>query len=683
MSELIKILIVCSGNIDDDNIDNHHTFVFEQIESIKNKYPIEYDTLLIKGKGIIGYLKNIFKIKEKIKEFKPDLIHAHYGLSGLLSNMQRSVPVVTTFHGSEIMSFIVNLLSSFSVLLSEYNIFVTRVIKERMYFKPKNKFKIVPCGINLNESMVVDKKISLSKMNLTDGNVNIVFAGSFNDLMKNYSLAKEAIKLLPDKNINLVELKGYSRSEVNYLMNACDLFLLTSISEASPQTVKEAMACNCPIVATDVGEIKDIISDTEGCYFTSFEPKDIANKIQLAINFTKRTNGRDKIKRFDNDLITKEIFLIYQNIINKTGLNISTENKEKVSPLSLLFDSNNEVNFWDGKQNKIIESIVYDKNWNFRKKDSSNSRYGLFTLSMVLIAKDLFNLHTEPYDENIIRYVSHIKNNFLKYSKSDLTYGGLTSLILANKLYNLPDINLIHTSKTFDSTLENVIKDCDNQDSLILIAGKYLNDIYPDEERLQKLKFLTDRYLKSQNKTGYFETGDLKAIYHQRNMYILWGLIYASYFYSEKNEEINESVTKTLDWVWKNNRDKQDDAFHWHPPYYWIMNKKGINVPIINIKSSKYLFECHQTFFANAINFYQKRFNSFEFKLKKELAMDWIFGKNRIRKDLTTINGIGLPIRIMDLDGNIFIRGQKFKGSYEVGSYLLALAAENYYKMKF
>jgi glycosyltransferase involved in cell wall biosynthesis len=680
MNKILKILIVCSGNIEDENLKTHHAFVFEQIESVKKNYQIDYDTLLIKGKGIFGYLKNLSKIKKKIREYKPDLIHAHYGLSGLLSNMQRAVPVVITFHGSEILSFIVNLLSSFSAMVSKYNIYVARHIREKMYYKPKKNYKIIPCGINLFDSKEVDKQVSLLKMNLVGESINIVFGGAFDVLLKNSALAKAAIQLIPEKNINLIELKGYNRTEVTYLLNACDLLLLPSKSEGSPQTIKEAMACNCPIVATDVGDIKEILSDTEGCFITSFEPEDVAEKIRLAIKFAKRTNGREKIKKFDNNLISEKIYSIYNEVLNKSSDSLQIKHINKFEPLSLLFGTHNSISFWDEKQNKIIESLVHDKEWNFYISDSAKYRYKLFGLSTVLIAKSLFKLNTDLYDENIIKYVKHIIDNLPEYSKSDLSYGGLTNLIVASELYDLPDNNIKEIGIIFDSSLDEVIKDCDNQDSLILIAGKYINDIIPNINRLKKLKFLTDKYLNSQNKKGYFETGDIRAIYHQRNMYVLWGLIFASYFYTEKVEEIKNAVRKNLNWAWDNNRDKQDDAIHWHPAFYWIKNKYGIKIPILNIKSSKYLFECHQTFFANAINFYQLRFNTFEFQLQKERAIEWIYGNNRIHKDLTTISGLGLPIRIMNLNGDLFIKDEQFKGSYEVGSYIMALAAEKYFK---
>jgi teichuronic acid biosynthesis glycosyltransferase TuaC len=312
----LKILIICSGNVDNNDI--HHTFVFEQIESVKNKYNINYDTVLIEGKGAFGYLRNLKNIRLKIEKYKPDLIHSHFGLSGLLSNLQRSVPVVTTYHGSEVCTFIVNLLSSFSAILSRYNIYVARHIRNKMFCKPKKNYNIIPCGINLNELKENVKEIPQSKVHLNEEKINILFSGAFDNPVKNYNLANTAIKLLPENAINLIELKGYNRNEVNYLLNACNLFLLTSKSEGSPQVIKEAMACNCPIVATDVGDIKEIISGTEGCYITSFNPEDIAHKIRLAIDFAGRTKGRENVKRFDNNLIAEKIYSIYKEVVDRT-----------------------------------------------------------------------------------------------------------------------------------------------------------------------------------------------------------------------------------------------------------------------------------------------------------------------------------------------------------------------------
>jgi glycosyltransferase involved in cell wall biosynthesis len=98
------------------------------------------------------------------------------------------------------------------------------------------------------------------------------------------------------------------------LMNACDVMLLTSFSEGSPQFIKEAMACNRPIVSTNVGDVKKIISDTEGCFITGVDAKDVAEKLGFALKF-RRTEGRDHILSFENSLIATKILNVYKRIL--------------------------------------------------------------------------------------------------------------------------------------------------------------------------------------------------------------------------------------------------------------------------------------------------------------------------------------------------------------------------------
>lgn len=299
----MKLLIVCSGNSGDIS-----PFVKEQAESIRSEgASVEY--FLIEGKGISGYLKNIYKFNAVIENYKPDIIHAHYGLSGLFANIQRKVAVVTTFHGSDINAKKVWLLSVLAMKLSKHNIFVSDKIAEKA--SAKRNYSVIACGIEMKMFFPIDKKVARANLHLRENEKIVLFSGSFDNRVKNYSLAKSAVDLLAD-NIKLTELKGYSREQVNLLLNACDVALMTSYTEGSPQFIKEAMACNCPIVSTYVGDVREVIGDTEGCYITSFEPNDVANKLQKALVFGNRTNGRIKIKHLEINRIAKRIIDIYK-----------------------------------------------------------------------------------------------------------------------------------------------------------------------------------------------------------------------------------------------------------------------------------------------------------------------------------------------------------------------------------
>ena len=101
-------------------------------------------------------------------------------------------------------------------------------------------------------------------------------------------------------------------------MNAADLLLLTSLWEGSPNIVKEAMACNCPIVTTDVGDVRTVFGNIEGCFISNFDSDDVANKIERAILFGLRTEGRKKIidNELDSGSIAKKIIDLYQKSLS-------------------------------------------------------------------------------------------------------------------------------------------------------------------------------------------------------------------------------------------------------------------------------------------------------------------------------------------------------------------------------
>ena len=135
--------------------------------------------------------------------------------------------------------------------------------------------------------------------------------------MKNAPLAKEAVAMLHDDNVELLELKGCSREEVTLLMCATDALLMTSHTEGSPQVIKEAMACGCPIVSVEVGDVKERMKDVEGCFVAETrEPKELADLLQKAVNMEGKTNGRAKIVAdgLDNRQVAERLKDIYETI---------------------------------------------------------------------------------------------------------------------------------------------------------------------------------------------------------------------------------------------------------------------------------------------------------------------------------------------------------------------------------
>ena len=311
----MKVLVVCSGNAKNFDFQKHQAFIYDQVEAVKKADPgISFDYYFISRKGIKGYLLSLKELKKKFELNNYHCIHAHFSLSALLANLQRKVPVISTFHGSDINNNINRIFSLFVEILSKKTIYVTRGLLNKAFFNVKRKNAIITCGVDFDLFKPLSKSASRQTMGLSIQKKYILFSSGFDNTIKNYPLAKAALERIGDSNIELLELKNYTRKEVAVLFNVVDLALMTSFSEGSPQFVKEAIACNCPIVSTDVGDVRKVIGNIKGCFITTFQIEDVADKIQKALNFGKRTNGREKIQHLDSRVIAEKIITVYKNI---------------------------------------------------------------------------------------------------------------------------------------------------------------------------------------------------------------------------------------------------------------------------------------------------------------------------------------------------------------------------------
>lgn len=307
----MRVLMVCTFK--EDLAENVAPFVMEQKNALQ-RGGVECGWFLVRGKGIRGYLKQLRPLKKKIVSFQPDVIHAHYGLCGLLANLQRKVPVVTTYHGSDINDPKAFRFSKMAISLSAWNIFVSRKNMEMAHVQ--ERCSLIPCGIDLDDFQLLEKKEARRMMRLDDAKRYVLFAGAFDNPVKNAPLAKEVVAMLHDERVELIELKGYTREEVTLLMCAADVFLMTSLTEGSPQVVKEALACGCPIVSVDVGDVRERVDGVKGCFVAdSNDSKELAGLLRKALAYAGRTNGRDKIfaDGMDNKIVVKKLTEVYKN----------------------------------------------------------------------------------------------------------------------------------------------------------------------------------------------------------------------------------------------------------------------------------------------------------------------------------------------------------------------------------
>ncbi len=292
----MKVLFISSGNSES----GISPIVLNQGESILN-LGIEVSYFTIKGKGLLGYLKNISKIRELIKNNKFDIVHAHYSLSPFVATLSGAKPLIVSLMGSDVKAK-----SYYKILIKIFNkLFWKNIIVKSEDMEISlgiDNVKIIPNGVDLNIFKPLDQNDCKKQLGWDTSKKQILFAASLHRYEKNYKLAKEAFMLLNNPLVELKSLESVPNSMMHIYHNAADVVVLTSLWEGSPNVIKEAMACNRTIVATDVGDIKWLFGSTNGCFLSNFDSINMAKLLNKAIT-NKEIESRNRIKELELDSI--------------------------------------------------------------------------------------------------------------------------------------------------------------------------------------------------------------------------------------------------------------------------------------------------------------------------------------------------------------------------------------------
>jgi teichuronic acid biosynthesis glycosyltransferase TuaC len=310
-NEEMKILFVYRGYSPDlsNSVVDFQRHALEKMGLKVDCYPIR------KG-GFKGYFQSWKELREMISKCDHDLIHAHYSFSGYVAALATRKPVVCSFMGSDVLQqkrggeWV-------TAFFSRFFWKVVIVKSKHMQQKVKNAIGI-PNGVDFDNFREISRTEALQNTGFDPDFKHVIFvAQQPESYVKNLSLAQKAVFRIKDKPICLHTVSGVGFEMLPYYYSAADLLVLTSLTEGSPNVIKEAMACNCPIVATDVGDIREVVKGTQGCFLTGFDPADVAEKIRLALAFKGRTNGREKIGHLDNRRIAKKIINVYKKVLQQ------------------------------------------------------------------------------------------------------------------------------------------------------------------------------------------------------------------------------------------------------------------------------------------------------------------------------------------------------------------------------
>lgn len=293
---------------------SHGVFVGDQVESLR-RLGVAVDVFFINGRANkLNYLLAYPRLWNHLRKNRYDVVHAHYIFSGLVARAQWQAPVVLTHHGPEVFQTWERYLCRLATGWFHRVIMVSQEMVDRLGF---DRASVIPCGVDLDRFTPMDRDEARRCAGLPLDKRLVLWAGEYFRPEKRWDIVQEAMQWLTAKepDAELVLLSGRPHADVPVYMNAADVLLLTSDAEGSPMVVKEAMACNLPVVSTAVGDVADVIGGTEGCYITTQDPADVVEKLRLALAFGRRTRGREAVRQFEIDHISRRIIAVYEDAI--------------------------------------------------------------------------------------------------------------------------------------------------------------------------------------------------------------------------------------------------------------------------------------------------------------------------------------------------------------------------------
>ena len=311
----MKVIFVASGN---QKIESIAPFVQVQMDSLAEQ-GVEISLYRVVGRGIKGYVTNTIRLRKILKREQPDIVHAHYSICGYLAsiaNFGLKSSVVVSLMGSD-MVVKLPLIRFFAKKIWDMTIVKSREMYDRLNVA---KARIIPNGVNIDKMCLLDRDNSRKKCGFEDTKQYVIWCSQIDREEKNYPLAQKAVDLLSDKNVVLLPIQDAPHHMMNVYMRAADVLLLTSKREGSPNVIKEAMACNLPIVSTNVGDVEWLLDHVEGAYITQDDtPQNVCEYLKKALTFLGNSTGRQRL--IDIGLTTRsiasDIINIYTDICNK------------------------------------------------------------------------------------------------------------------------------------------------------------------------------------------------------------------------------------------------------------------------------------------------------------------------------------------------------------------------------
>lgn len=299
----------------------HGAFVANQAEALR-RLGQTVDVLHIEGsRSRWEYVRGVVRLRRTLASSRFDLVHAHYGLTGLVGRCQRRVPLVVSMLGSDLLWAPQRVLSRAAGAAAEFNLVMSREMRTLLGM---DHCCVLPNGTDLGIFRPLPPGEARARTGWSSREFVVVFPADPRRAVKDFPLAESAAaaaRLRGASDLRLVPTFGRSQEDHNLQLNAADACLLTSRWEGSPNAVREALAVGLPVVSVPVGDAAELLDGIPWCAVRPRRAADLAGAL-LGLWHARRTqerpirhDGRARVQLYSSDRVASHLARIYERVL--------------------------------------------------------------------------------------------------------------------------------------------------------------------------------------------------------------------------------------------------------------------------------------------------------------------------------------------------------------------------------
>ncbi len=287
------------------------SFVREHVDALVSE-GVEVDVIFVNPKeGKVRYLTEMPRLARAIRERSYDVLHAQHSYcavqtAGLRSVLQIDTPLLFTIHEGEAYSTSSagrsarlskrlaywKRLKRLALDLSDHVVTVDERLLSVLGYQ--GGYSVIAPAVDTELFRPLDRAECRGRLDLPREGAIVFFPASVARPEKGVDVFRAALAHV-DRKVHVCYGGQIERAQMPLYMNAADVVVATSHFEASPMIVKEAMACDTPVVSTDVGDVRALFGASAGCFCVDRDPQEIARALRWALELTGPVGAREQV----------------------------------------------------------------------------------------------------------------------------------------------------------------------------------------------------------------------------------------------------------------------------------------------------------------------------------------------------------------------------------------------------